>query len=79
MAEPKKARKRIVSGPEKRKIEDPVRISPAIERRTAGILALYAKTRGCSEAAIVEDALSRYFAGWKITDPENPSKVEAVA
>lgn len=73
-AEKKKPRRRIVGGPEKRKIDDPVRISVGIERRTAGILALYAKTRGCSEAAVVEDALSRHFAGWKITDPANPSK-----
>lgn len=79
MEESKPKRKRIVAGPEKRKIVDPVRISPAIERRTAGILALYSKTRGCSEAAVVEDALSRYFAGWKITDPDNPSKVDSAA
>jgi hypothetical protein len=79
MAEAKKPRKRIVDRPEKRKIEDPVRISPAIERRTAGILGYYAKTRGVSEAVVVETALSQLFEGWKITDPGNVVQGEAAA
>lgn len=71
MSDRKKPRKRIVDAPEKRKIEDPVKIGPSIERRTAGILGYYAKTRGVSESIVVETALTRLFAGWKITDPDN--------
>jgi hypothetical protein len=79
MSEPKKSRKRIVAKPERVKIKDPVRTTANIERRTAGILAHYAKTRGMTESMVVERALSLFFQGWRITDPDAAAGEEEAA
>lgn len=69
MSEESRRPRRIVARPEKQEPADTIRHTITLPRRTSGLLAYYAQTRGLTESMVVAQALAAIFRGMRISDP----------
>jgi hypothetical protein len=69
MADETRRSRRIVQKAEGQELPKTRRHSIALPRRTSGLLAYYAQTRGLTESMVVCQALAALFRGMRIADP----------
>jgi hypothetical protein len=63
--------RRIVRKAQPSSLPDRVKQSITLTRRTSGILSFVAKTRCRTESDVIEEALVKHFAGWRVGDPDD--------